>query len=120
MIWMRNDYERGLWNGSMGVVLDADGERVTARLDGMVVDLARDELSQIDLAYAISCHKAQGSQWDTVFVPLAPSRLLDRALLYTAMTRARLRVVLVGNRSLLEQTVKEYPTSLARDVALAV
>ncbi len=120
VIWTRNDYDRGLWNGSMGVVLDADGERVTARLDGMVVDLARDELGQIDLAYAISCHKAQGSQWDTVFVPLAPSRLLDRALLYTAVTRARLRVVLVGNRSLLEQTVKKYPTSLARDVALAV
>jgi len=120
VIWTRNDYDRGLWNGSMGVVLDADGERVTARLDGMVVELARDELGQIDLAYAISCHKAQGSQWDTVFVPLAPSRLLDRALLYTAVTRARLRVVLVGSRSLLEQTVEQYPTSLARDVALAV
>lgn len=121
VIWTKNDYERGLWNGSMGHVLAVDGDRLTARLDGQTYEFVAEDLSdQIDLAYAISTHKAQGSQWGTIVVPLVSSRLFDRALLYTALTRAESRVILVGDPRLLERTVTQPPASLARDVALSV
>jgi exodeoxyribonuclease V alpha subunit len=121
VIWLENDYERNLWNGSMGHVLAIEGERLTACLDGNSVELHRDELrGRLDLAYAISTHKAQGSQWETVVVPLVPSRMLDRALLYTAVTRAQRRVVLAGSRNLLERVIMLPPACLARDVALKV
>ena len=121
VISTKNDYERGLWNGSMGCVLDVDKDHMTARLDGEVHKFTAKELTdRIDLAYAISTHRAQGSQWGTIIIPLSPSRLLDRALLYTALTRAERRVILVGDLGLLERTVRVPPASLARDVALSV
>lgn len=121
VIWTKNDYDRGLWNGSMGHVLMVSGDRLTARLDGQTYEFTeKDLLDQMDLAYAISTHKAQGSQWSSVVVPLSPARLFDRALLYTALTRAERRVVLVGDLRLLERVVTLPPVSLARDVALSV
>ncbi len=121
VIWLENDYDRQLWNGSMGQVLAIEGDRLMASLDGRTFNLHRDDIAgRLDLAYAISTHKAQGSQWGTVIVPLTPSRLMDRALLYTALTRAQQRVVLVGDRALLESMVTRPPASLMRDVALAV
>ncbi len=121
VIWTKNDYERGLWNGSMGHVLTVAGDQLTARLDGQTFQFMAEDLpAQMDLAYAISTHKAQGSQWGTVVVPLSPGRLFDRALLYTALTRAERRVVLVGDLRLLERVVTQPPASLARDVALSV
>jgi exodeoxyribonuclease V alpha subunit len=121
VIWLENDYDRELWNGSMGHVLSVEGDKLATRLDGRVFELHRDDIAgRLDLAYAISTHKAQGSQWGTVIVPLVRSRLMDRALLYTALTRAQKRVVLVGDRALLNRTVISSPASLARDVALSV
>lgn len=120
VIWLKNDYGRGLWNGSMGTVVVLGREHLSVRLDGQSLDLAREDLGNLDLAYAISCHKAQGSQWGTVVVPIVRSRLMDRALLYTALTRAQMRVVLVGDRALLEETIRQPPPSLSRDVALSL
>ncbi|WP_019995507.1 ATP-dependent DNA helicase [Aureimonas ureilytica] len=121
VIWTKNDHERGLWNGTMGHVLVVKEDRLTVRLDGRTFDLLAADLSgRIDLAYAISTHKAQGSQWGTIIVPLSSSRLFDRALLYTALTRAERRVVLVGDLGHLHRVVTQQPSSLARDVALAV
>ncbi|WP_181378227.1 AAA family ATPase [Teichococcus aestuarii] len=121
VIWLENDYERQLWNGSMGRVLSVQGGRLEVCLDGRTFDLDRDEFAgRLDLAYAISTHKAQGSQWGTVIVPLVPNRLMDRALLYTALTRAQQRVVVIGHGELLEKIVTHAPASLMRDVALSV
>lgn len=121
IIWTKNDYDRGLWNGSMGQVLAVGEDRLKVRLEGKSYDLTIAEFSnQLDLAYAISVHKAQGSQWNSVVLPLAASRLFDRALLYTALTRAKRRVVLVGDLRVLERAITLPPVSLARDVALSV
>jgi exodeoxyribonuclease V alpha subunit len=120
VIWTKNDYERGLWNGSIGLVVAVEGARLTVRFDGEAFDLCGDELKDLDLAYAISCHKAQGSEWGSVIVPIVPSRLLDRALLYTALTRAKQRAILIGDYALLERTVICPPVSLSRDVALCI
>ncbi|MBL6078190.1 AAA family ATPase [Belnapia sp. T18] len=120
VIWLKNDYARGLWNGSMGMVIGIDGGHLQVRLDGQEFDLDADDLDDLDLAYAISCHKAQGSQWGTVIVPLVQSYLMDRVLLYTALTRAQRRLILVGDFGLLERVVSRPPASIARSVGLAV
>ena len=116
VIWTVNDHGRGLWNGSMGVVLEVAGESLTVRLHDKEVVLQTGELGSLDLAYAVSTHKAQGSQFGTVVVPVVRSRLLDRTLLYTAVTRAVRRVVLVGSRTAFEEAVVNPPASLDRDV----
>ena len=66
-----------------------------------------EDVRRMDLAYAITTHKAQGSQWERVVVPVFDSRLLDRALLYTAITRAKSQVVLLGDRRAFERAVAE-------------
>ncbi len=105
----------------MGQVLAVYEDRITTRLEGKVHEFMDKELTdRIDLAYAISTHRAQGSQWGTIIIPLSHSRLFDRALLYTALTRAERRVVLIGDLLLLERTVKRPPASLAREVALSL
>jgi exodeoxyribonuclease V alpha subunit len=120
VIWLVNDYERGLWNGSMGVVERLDRKHLLVVLDGQHIVLGIEDLKNLDLAYAISCHKAQGSQFGTVIVPVVQSVLMDRALLYTAVTRAQQRVILVGDRVILETAIQRPARSLARDVALTV
>ena len=67
------------------------------------VDPAR--LEDMDIAYAITTHKAQGSQFPRVVIPVYRSRILDRTLLYTAVTRAQLQVVLVGDRDTYELAI---------------
>ena len=118
VIWTANDRTRGLWNGSLGVVEEVGGSGLSVVLDGRSEHLALAELEPLQLAYAISAHKAQGSQYEAVIVLVLPSRLLDRTWLYTAVTRATRSVVLVGSREALVQAVVRPPVSLARDVAL--
>ncbi len=121
VIWTVNDYDRALWNGSMGRVLDVheDGG-LLAVLDGREVALEAGVLVNLDLAYAVSVHKAQGSQFETVVVMVVASRPMDRALLYTAMTRGIRRVVFVGSRTVFDDAIRRPPGSLAREVALTV
>ena len=64
-------------------------------------------------------HKAQGSQWPLVIVPVYRSRNLDRTLVYTAATRASEQVVFVGNRNVFRTAVEMAPKNLTRDVTLA-
>jgi exodeoxyribonuclease V alpha subunit len=118
IIWTRNDWDRELMNGSMGrlhSVIDGIGH---ATLDGKPHELTEVDAEMIELAYAISVHKAQGSQWPRVIVPIFPSRLLDRTLLYTAITRATEQVVLVGNAKALAAAIKDAPRALLRSVGL--
>jgi UvrD-like helicase family protein len=101
VIHLSNDYERGLMNGSLGCVVEMRATGV------MVIDFEGerhcfepDEVAQrIAVAYAVSCHKAQGSQFDRVAVVVTPSRILDHSLIYTALTRAVKQVVLIGSKA---------------------
>ena len=118
IIWTRNDWDRELMNGSMGrlhSVIDGIGH---ATLDGQPHELTEADAEMIELAYAISVHKAQGSQWPRVIVPVFPSRLLDRTLLYTAITRATEQVVLVGDAKALATAIKDAPKASLRSVGL--
>ena len=91
---------------------DAQGERL--------VDYERDDWSQLQLAYAITTHRAQGSEWDNVVVVVSQSHymMLQRNLLYTALTRARKRAVIIVSGGLEnKQTGRIYKTAL--EVAVA-
>jgi exodeoxyribonuclease V alpha subunit len=101
VIQLRNDYQRNVFNGEIGWVesIDDDGGELRVRFDS-VVSFAAPDWDQISLAYAITVHKSQGSEYDWVVFPLATQHaiLLERPLFYTAITRARKGVILVGSR----------------------
>ncbi|GEO99122.1 AAA family ATPase [Methylobacterium haplocladii] len=119
VVFLRNDYRRDLRNGSLGIVasFEADGT-VVAVFDGNEQRLSGHDLVDLDHAYAITVHKAQGSAFGTVALPIVASRLLDRSLVYTAITRAIDRVVLVGSRDVLRSAVERAPSSLRRETGL--
>ena len=115
VIWLVNDYELGLMNGSLGVVSGTDGALTVTWDEG---EKTMEDVRRMDLAYAITTHKAQGSQWERVVVPVFDSRLLDRALLYTAITRAKSQVVLLGDRRAFERAVAEPAAASRRRTGL--
>ncbi|WP_323793754.1 exodeoxyribonuclease V subunit alpha [Nocardioides sp.] len=94
-----NDYGLGIYNGDVGVCVQGDQGLRAHIAAGTPLDLAPGRLGDVDTMHAMTIHKSQGSQAGTVIVLLPPpdSRLLTRQLLYTAITRARTRVVLVGS-----------------------
>ncbi len=98
LLHCRNNYKRGLFNGSMGIVrrIDRVERQIVATFDGEEHVFAVEDLVDLALGYALTCHRAQGSEADYVIVALPPSRLLDPSWLYTAITRARKQVVIVG------------------------
>ncbi len=111
-----NDYGLRLFNGDTGVVVGAPGERVAAafrRADG-VVRLSPTRLATVETVYAMTIHKSQGSQFRTaaVVLPDEHSRILSRELLYTAVTRAQDRLVLVGTEAVVRAAV-ERPVARA-------
>jgi exodeoxyribonuclease V alpha subunit len=97
-----NDYELRLYNGDTGVIIRSTGEpdRVSAAFErrGEIVQYSPIRLSAIDTVYAMTIHKSQGSQFGTaaVLLPDPGSRILSRELLYTAVTRARTRLIVAG------------------------
>jgi exodeoxyribonuclease V alpha subunit len=115
-----NDYDRRLWNGSLGRIARIGVNSLTAEFDGVTQDIDRAELDRIELAYCISVHKAQGSQFANVIMPVTQSFNFDRTMLYTGLTRAVSRVVLVGRQAALARAITEPPRSLDRDVALSL
>jgi len=104
----RNDYDRGLYNGDQGVVVQGEDELLAVFPRGSRCDVfPLDALGDLAPAFAMTVHKAQGSEFDHVAVvlPDADLPLLTRELLYTAMTRARRSVLLVGEPDLLARAV---------------
>ncbi len=101
LMQIRNNYDKDVFNGDMGYITDIDLEdqMITVNMDGRPVRYDFLELDELIHAYAISVHKAQGSEFPAVVVPLLTTHylMLQRNLLYTAVTRAQRLVVLVGS-----------------------
>jgi len=97
----RNDYDKGVFNGDLGIVEDyhAADKLLQVNFDGWSVEYAADELDELTLSYAVSVHKSQGSEYDIVVLCLLPShaRMLSRELFYTAITRARRKLLLLSD-----------------------
>jgi exodeoxyribonuclease V alpha subunit len=105
---LKNDYEREVFNGDLGFVARITAGRVFVDFEGREVQYSSEQLDALSLAYASTVHKVQGSEFDAVITVLHPSHyvLLDRAMLYTALTRARTLAVLVGDPRAVEMAVK--------------
>ncbi|MGW4239211.1 SF1B family DNA helicase RecD2 [Streptomyces sp. NPDC004749] len=111
---IRNNYEKGengVFNGTVGVVtsLDMDEQRLTVRTDeDEEVPYDFDELDELAHAYAVTIHRSQGSEYPAVVIPVTTGAwmMLQRNLLYTAVTRAKKLVVLVGSRKAIGQAVR--------------
>jgi exodeoxyribonuclease V alpha subunit len=111
---VRNNYQREVFNGDIGRItaIDAVEQVVTVDYDGRPVDYDFADLDELQLAYACSIHKAQGSEYPAVVVPVSYQHfvMLQRNLLYTAITRGRKLVVLVGSRKALWRAVTTADT----------
>lgn len=104
---IRNDYDKEVFNGDIGRVASAGPEGVTVVFDGRPVRYALSELDDLVLAYAISVHKSQGSEYPCIVMPLMTQHylMLQRNLVYTAITRARRLAVIVGQQRALAMAV---------------
>jgi len=100
LIVTQNDYGLDLYNGDTGVVVESDEGRLVAAFErrGAIAEVSPTRLAAVDTVYAMTVHKSQGSQYEAVafLVPDHDSRVLTRELLYTAVTRARERLIVVG------------------------
>ena len=108
---IRNNYEKEVYNGDIGQIADISGKTVKVwypeRPDGEYVTYGEGETDELQLAYAMSVHKSQGSEYSRVVLALVPGHyiMLQRNLLYTAVTRAREKVELVGTKTALQTAV---------------
>ena len=118
----RNNYELDIFNGDIGRVGRpcADNSAVWVKFDSRMVEVPRADLSDLQPAYAISVHKSQGSEFEVVVIALLKQHflMLQRNLLYTAITRGRKKVFVVGDMAAWEMAVKNSK-SLRRRTALA-
>lgn len=106
---VRNDYDKLVYNGDLGMLASVDPEKgeASVRFEERLVPYTAQELPKITLAYAVTIHKSQGSEYPAVILPLMNAHyiMLQRNLLYTALTRAKRLVVIVGQRAALHRAV---------------
>jgi exodeoxyribonuclease V alpha subunit len=126
---LRNNYQKEVFNGDIGMIVavDAAAEEILVDFYGRQVAYDYTELDELTLAYAISIHKSQGSEYPAVIVPILTQHyaLLQRNLLYTAVTRAKQLVVLVGTTKALaialgNDTPRRRQTGLATRIAATI
>ena len=107
---IRNNYEKEVFNGDIGRIsrIHSIDQEVIIRFDDRKVSYSFADLDEIVLAYAVSVHKSQGSEYPAVIIPVHTQHfiLLQRNLIYTAVTRAKQLVVMVGTRKALAIGVK--------------
>ena len=111
LLFTQNDYGLRLYNGDTGVVVagqDGAGVRAVFERRGELLELSPHRLTAVDTVYAMTVHKAQGSQFDEValVLPDPSSLILTRELLYTAVTRARRRLIVAGSEESVRAAVE--------------
>ena len=118
VLQIRNNYDKDVFNGDIGQVdrIDQEAQEVVVNYDGRRVAYASEELDELDLAYACSVHKSQGSEYPAVVLLMTTHhfKLLQRNLLYTAMTRGRKLVCLVGSRKAVHMAIRNNHVSFRR------
>ena len=103
----KNNYQKQVFNGDVGLIKAVEPDHITVQFGELDVDYEKSELLELTLAYAMSVHKSQGSEYPVVLLPLVPGHriMLQRNLLYTAVTRAKKLVILLGSRRALNTAV---------------
>ncbi|MCI5139212.1 MAG: recombinase RecD, partial [Candidatus Electrothrix sp. AR1] len=123
VIHRRNNYDLGVFNGDIGTISGVNNEAMTLRVcflpDQREVEYQREQITELELAYAVTIHKSQGSEFEVVILPVLTQhfRMLFRNLVYTGLTRARKLAVFVGTRKALAMAVNNQDTGL-RQTAL--
>jgi exodeoxyribonuclease V alpha subunit len=111
----QNNYDKEVFNGDIGRILkiDEEGQELTVDFDGTAVVYDFNELDELALAYALTIHKSQGSEYSAVVIPLHTQHylLLQRNLLYTGITRGKQLVVLIGSKKALSMAVQRQDTA---------
>jgi len=106
---LKNNYEKEIFNGEQGIVADYNSDKKTVRVgfDSSFVEYSHEELDELTLSYAVSVHKAQGSEYDVLLLVLLPSHaiMLNRELFYTAVTRARRKIFLISDRETVRRAI---------------
>ena len=122
VLQLRNNYDKEVFNGDVGTIsrIDLEEGEVVVEFEGRPVSYEFSDLDELTLAYAMSVHKSQGSEYPVVVLPMLTQHymLLQRNLLYTAITRAKQMVVIVGTRKAIAMAVRNDKI-LARWSALA-
>ena len=111
---IRNDYEADIRNGDLGEITDVytapqEGVYGVMNIDGKLVEITDETITNIELGYAITIHKSQGSQWPKciLLLPKYASRMTDQSLIYTAITRPSKELVLIGDSALIHSAIKK-------------
>lgn len=109
---IRNNYQKNVFNGDIGFIQDINNEKLTVYYFDHIVTYEKNELNELTLAYASSVHKSQGSEYKVVIIPLSTSHyiMLQRNLLYTAITRAKQKVIIVGSKKALMTAIQSNRT----------
>ncbi|MBQ4253548.1 MAG: AAA family ATPase, partial [Erysipelotrichaceae bacterium] len=118
ILQLKNQPDDDVYNGDIGIITeivpaeeDFDGKnRIIADFDGVIVEYTSDTFSNIALGYCISVHKSQGSEYPIVIVPILPeySFMLQKRLVYTAVTRANRNLIMLGNRELFFKAIRQH------------
>ena len=116
VIQTKNNYELGVYNGDIGRITDYDDKEMILTVkfsDEQEVFYKKSDIFDLELAYAISIHKSQGSEFGCVILPIMNQyfRMLERCLVYTALTRAKKCAVFVGQREALATAIKNVDSS---------
>lgn len=119
---VKNNYDKNIFNGDIGFIdaIDASREKLEVRYDNRIVEYTYSELDELMAAYAITIHKSQGSEFPIVVIPVTMKHfvMLQRNLIYTAVTRAKQVCVMVGDRRALAYAVDNQRIS-SRNTRLA-
>jgi len=116
VIQTENDYDKDVFNGDLGVVVDTLNrieQTMVVNFEGRQVEYDFADLDELSLAYVLSIHKSQGSEFPCVVIPLHTQHymMLQRNLLYTGMTRGKKLVILVGTKKALGMAVRRHETA---------
>lgn len=111
VILTRNNYDAGYFNGDIGIVTEVFPTMLHININGNIIDVEREDLQDVQLAYAITIHKSQGSEYETAIIvmPEKPKNMLTKNLIYTAVTRAKKKVILITTDKALETAIKTEP-----------
>ena len=109
---IRNNYQKNVFNGDIGFIQDVNNEKLTVDYFDHIVTYEKNELNELTLAYASSVHKSQGSEYKVVIIPLSTSHyiMLQRNLLYTAITRSKQKVIIIGSKKALMTAIQSNRT----------
>ena len=117
VIHRRNNYDLNVFNGDIGKIIEIDNENLTCLVsfspDNRMVHYEKDDIMELDLAYAITIHKSQGSEFSTVIIPVLTQhfKMLYRNLIYTGLTRAKKLAVFVGTRRAMCMAIRQLDTN---------